>query len=74
VLKGVSGLLKTLQINAIILGAFAALLAIVGCVITFLTGEIFEMLRAGVVALIVFFINFPRKSVWKKIVAGMEKV
>lgn len=73
-LKGISGLLIMLQTNAIILGTFAALLAVVGCVITFLTGETFEMLRAGVVALIVFLINFPRKSVWEKIVAGMEKV
>lgn len=73
-LKGVPGLLKTLQMNAIILSVFATLLAIVGCVITFLTGETFEMLRAGIVALIVFLINFPRKSVWEKIVAGMEKV
>ena len=74
VLKGISGLLRTLQANAIILGVFAALLAIVGCIITFLTGETFEMLRAGIVALIVFLINFPRRSVWEKIVAGMEKV
>jgi hypothetical protein len=73
-LKGVAGLLGTLQNTAIILSVFATLIAIVGCVITFLTGESFETLRAGIVALIVFLINFPRKSVWEKIVAGMEKV
>ena len=74
VLKGISGLLRTLQINAVILAAFATLSAIIGCIITVLTGETFEMLRALIVALIVFFINFPRKAVWEKIVAGMEKV
>ena len=73
-LKGVSGLLKTLQINAVVLGLFATSLTVVGCVITILSGETFEMLRAAIVALIVFLINFPRKPVWKKIVAGMEKV
>ncbi len=74
VLKGVSGLLKTLQINAIILAVFATLLPIVGAVITVLNGSTFEIIRAEIVALIVFLINFPRKPVWKKIVAAMEKV
>lgn len=74
VLKGISGLLRTLQINAVILAAFATLSAIIGFVIALLTGEMFEMLRAVIVALIVFYINFPRKAVWEKIVAGMEKV
>ena len=74
VLKGVSGLLKTLQTQAIILGALAMMPAIVGSVITGLTGEKFEVIRAGIVSLIVFLINFPRKPVWEKIVVGMEKV
>jgi len=73
-LKGVSGLLATLQTNAIVLGALAEAVAIIGFVITFLTGDKFEMLRAGIVALIVFLINFPRQSVWKKILEGMEKI
>ena len=73
-LKGVSGLLVTLQINAIILAVFATLLPIVGCVITVLSGSTFEIIRAEIVALIVFWINFPRKSVWRKIVALMGKV
>lgn len=73
-LKGTSGLLANLQKNAVILSLFPTLLTVVGCVITILSGENFEMLRAGIVALIVFLINFPRRSVWKKIVAGLEKV
>ena len=74
VLKGVSGLLKTLQMNAIVLGALAMTPAIVGGIITVLSGEKFEVIRAGIVSVIVFLINFPRKPVWEKIVAGMEKV
>ena len=73
-LRGVAGLLKTLQTNAVILGFFAVSLIVVGCAITILSGENFELLRAGIVALILFLINFPRRSVWEKIVAGMEKV
>lgn len=73
-LKGISGLLRTLQINAIILALFATLLPVVGGVITVLSGSPFEIIRAEIVALIVFWINFPRKSVWGKIVALMGKV
>jgi len=73
-LRGIPGLLNKLHTNAVILSIFATLLAVVGCVITILNGENFEMLRALIVALIVFAINFPRRAVWEKIVAGMEKV
>ena len=73
-LKGIAGLLATLQNNAIILAVFATLLTAIGCVITILSGETFEAIRTEIVALIVFLISFPRKSVWSKIVASMEKV
>lgn len=74
ILRGMSGLLRKLQVNAIILASFAAVLSFVGCAIFFLTGEIVDMARAGTVALIVYFINFPRRAMWEKIVAVMEKV
>ena len=71
-LKGVSGLLQTLQKNAILLGAMAESIAILGIVIAFLSGSNWEMLRAGAISLVVFAINFPRKSVWTKIVSSLE--
>lgn len=73
-LKGVAGLLATLQANAIILAAMAEIIAVTGFIIAVLSGERFEMLRAGTVALIVFLINFPRKSVWEKIAAKLQEV
>jgi len=73
-LKGVSGLLKTLQVNAIILVALAETIAIFGLVIAVLSGETFEIFRAGLVSLILFWLNFPRKSVWQKIVANLQEV
>ena len=73
-LKGIVGLLKKLQRDAIILAVFATLLPVVGGIITFLTGATFEVVRAEIVAIIVFLINFPRQSVWRKIVGGMEKI
>ncbi|MCA1639645.1 MAG: hypothetical protein LC768_15165, partial [Acidobacteria bacterium] len=73
-LKGFSGLLATLQTNSIILGSLAEAIAIIGFIIAVLNGSGADMLRTVAVALIVFFINFPRKSVWEKIAANMEKV
>jgi hypothetical protein len=72
ILKGISGLLQILQKNAVLLGAMAELVTILGVVIAFLSGNRWEILRAGAVSLVVFAIIFPRKSVWTKIVSGLE--
>ena len=73
-IKGFSGLLKSLQTSTIILGGIAELITVIGLVITIFSGNNFDILRAGAVALIVFMINFPRKSVWSKIVNNLENV
>ncbi len=73
-LKGVSGLLRTLQRNSVILGIFALIVAVIGFLISSFTGNASDMFRAGVIALVVFLINFPRKKVWKTIVSNLEKV
>jgi hypothetical protein len=42
--------------------------------ISVLSGEAFEAIRAEIIALVVFSINFPCIFVWEKIVASLEKV
>lgn len=73
-LKGISGVLGVLQKNAIILGAFAEIISIIGFIITIFSGNSSDMLRAAAIALVVFFINFPRKKVWKTIVLNLQEV
>ncbi|MCD9187632.1 MAG: hypothetical protein LUM44_14530 [Pyrinomonadaceae bacterium] len=73
-LQGISALIKTLSVNSIILASMAEIVALVGFVISILTGDAFEMVRAAVIALVVFIINFPRKSIWEKIVKNLENV
>lgn len=73
-LKGISGVLGVLQKNAVILGAFAEIISIIGFIITIFSGNSSDMLRAAAIALVVFFINFPRKKVWKTIVANLQEV
>jgi len=73
-LRGADGLFKALQMNSIILGSLAEAIAFIGFLIAQLGGVRADLVRAGIVALIVFLINFPRLSVWKKIAASFEKV
>lgn len=72
--EGIPKLISTLQTNTIILSALAEVIAVIGFLVATLTGDKFEMFRAGAVALIVFLINFPRLAVWRKIVANLEKI
>jgi hypothetical protein len=74
ILKGVSGLLGTLQRNSIILSIFGVAVAIIGFVISAFSGNSVDMLRAGAIALVVFLINFPRKKVWITIISNLGKV
>jgi hypothetical protein len=74
ILKGVSGVLGTLQRNSIILSVFGLLVGIIGFLLALFSGSGFDMLRAGAIALVVFLINFPRKKVWKTIISNLEKV
>lgn len=73
-LGGISGVLKKLQTNSLILGMFAEAIAVIGFVIAIFTGSSFDMFRAAAIALIVFFVAFPRKSVWKTIVANLQGI
>ena len=73
-LKGISGVPAVLQINAIILGSMAEMISVIGFLIAVLNGVKTDMIRAGIVALIVFLIIFPRKSVWEKITANLERL
>ncbi|CAN5275069.1 hypothetical protein BH20ACI1_BH20ACI1_23420 [soil metagenome] len=72
--KGISGVLAALQTNSLIIGALAEVIAVIGFLIAVLGGVKFDVFRAGAVALLVFLINFPRKTVWKKIVINLENV
>jgi hypothetical protein len=73
-LNGVSGVLGLLQKNAVILGVFAEIISIIGFVITVFSGNSSDMFRSAAIALVVFFINFPRKKVWKTIVSNLQEV
>lgn len=73
-LNGSTGVLKKLQLNSIILGSLAEAIAVIGFIIAQSNNVEADLLRAGLVSLIVFAVNLPRKSVWQKIIANLEQV
>lgn len=63
--KGATGVLKSLQFKTILFSALAETIAVIGFVISIMNGDKYDMLRAAAIALIVFFISFPRKKGWE---------
>lgn len=74
VLKGVRGLIRLLQTNAIVLNLFVEIVIMIGFMIAVMSGNFWDLLRVAGIALILFAMNFPRLSVWKKIVLNLENV
>ncbi len=72
-LKGLSGLLKTLQDTTIQVACIGGAIALMGFVITILTGDWTNMLRAGGVSAIVLVYCFPFRSAWERVVVQIER-
>src|SRR6266550_8589865 len=72
-LRGVSGLLKTLQDTTIQIACIGGAIALMGFVITILTGDWTNMLRAGGVSAIVLVYCFPFRSAWERVVIQLGR-
>lgn len=73
ILRGIPGVTSKLAANSTITSFFGVLAAAVGFAISQMTGDPFDMLRASAVSLVVFFANYPRKSVWRAVVARFQE-
>ena len=69
--KGVSALLKTLQDTTIQVAAIGGAIALMGFVITILTADWTNMLRAGGVAAIVLIYCYPIRGAWQRVVTQL---
>jgi hypothetical protein len=69
--KGVSALLKTLQDTTIQVAAIGGAVALMGFVITILTADWTNMLRAGGVAAIVLIYCYPFRGAWQRVVTQL---
>jgi hypothetical protein len=72
-LRGVSALLATLQSTTVQVAFIGLAIALVGFINTILSGSALEILRAGLIAIILLIYCYPRRSAWEKVVDGIEK-
>lgn len=73
VLRGVSGLLKDLQSTTYVVGTLGGAVALLGFMIMIRTGNEYDMLRAGVIAIGILVYSYPQKSAWLRVVQWIEK-
>ena len=71
-LRGVSGLLATLQATTIQIALIGAAIALMGFIVMIMQGDKYHMLRAGGVAAIVLLSTYPRRSAWQRLVRAIE--
>ena len=66
--RGASALLKTLQDTTIQVASIGGAIALMGFIITILTGDWIDMLRASGVSAIVLIYCYPFRSAWQRAV------
>ena len=72
-LRGISGLLATLEGTTIQVAFIGGAIALMGFMVMIMTGNKYDMLRAGAVAVIVLIYVYPQRSAWKRLVKAIEE-
>lgn len=72
-LRGLSGLLATLQGTTIQLAFIGGAIALMGFIVTIMKGDYGHMLRAGGVAAIVLIYSYPQRAAWQRVVRAIEE-
>jgi hypothetical protein len=72
-LRGISGLLATLQGTTVQIAFIGFAIALMGFVVMIMTGNKYDMLRAGGVAAVVLLYAFPQRSAWQNLVRAIER-
>jgi len=72
VLRGVSGMLKDMQNTTITLASIGGAIALLGFIVMIRTGNEYDMLRSGLVAIGVLVYSYPQKSAWLRVVNWLE--
>ncbi len=71
-LRGISGLLATLQRTTRLVAWCGGAIALAGYLLTTLQGDIGYMLKAAVVAVAVLLYCYPRRSAWQRVAAATQ--
>lgn len=72
-LRGMSGLLAALQGTTIQVAFIGGAIALMGFMVMIMTGNKYDMLRAGGVAIIVLLYAYPQRPAWQRLVQSIEQ-
>lgn len=72
-LRGATGLLQTLQLTTIYVALAGGLVATLGFIISLMTGDGYDMIYFGVVAVAVLLYAYPRRAAWESVVAAASE-
>jgi uncharacterized membrane protein YhaH (DUF805 family) len=73
VLRGVNGMLRDMQSTTFIVATLGGAVALLGFIVMIRTGNEYDMLRAGVIAIGILLYSYPQKSAWLRVVQWLEK-
>jgi hypothetical protein len=71
-LYGIEGLLKTLEGTTVQVGIIALAIVLMGFAGTVLSSDYWQVVTAGVVALVLLVYCYPRKRAWERVIEGIE--
>jgi hypothetical protein len=66
--RGVDGLIKHLVNTTILASALADVIGVLALVVAFFGGDQSDVIRLGLVALVISLFNYPRRSAWQRVV------
>ncbi|HVF55597.1 MAG TPA: hypothetical protein VM934_05580 [Pyrinomonadaceae bacterium] len=72
-LRGVSGLLETLQKTTVYVALIGGAIAVMSFVISLLTGVGADMVWHGVIAVVVLLYAYPRRAAWRRVVEATRQ-
>jgi len=72
-LRGMSGLLRTLQGTTIQIAFIGGAIALMGFMVMIMTGNKYDMLRAGGVAIIVLLYAYPQRGAWQRLLKALKQ-
>ncbi len=72
-LRGMSGLLAELQGTTMQVAFIGGAIALMGFAVMIMTGNKYDMLRAGGVAIIVLLYAYPQRPAWQRLVRSIEQ-
>lgn len=70
--RGLSGLLQTLQNTTLQVSVLGLLIALMGFVLMMMTGVVDNMIFIGIAALAVLIYCYPRRRSWQRVVHGIQ--